>query len=78
MDQSFRTKLLQISNGKPNKLSPIELIEVELKNKSQEIGKSSSHPITWEKNVQKIRKNSVSIYFLFNYQQVIMFIIIGK
>lgn len=71
MDQSFRSKILKVSNGKPNKQTPIDIIEEELKIKSLEKGKKTSHPITWEKNTKKILKNSVCtdkiFRFFFNY-----------
>ena len=48
MDQSFRSKILRVSDGKPNKQTLIEVIEEELKIKSLEKGNKTSYPITWE------------------------------
>jgi hypothetical protein len=60
MNQSFRSRLLRLSNGEPNKETPINLLHEEFEKKSLEKGKRVSHPLTWEKNKNKILKNSVS------------------
>lgn len=60
-------KLIELSNGSPNKRTPLLLINSELNQKVNEKGKKRvSHPFLWERNKQKIFRHSVNfklIYF---------------
>jgi hypothetical protein len=57
----LRNKLKNLNNCVINKQTPIDLVNKELMQKSNENGKKkTSHPILWQRNLKKIFKNSVN------------------
>ncbi len=64
MYENYYKKVLKVSKGSPNQMSPLLVIKQDLNEKQSEIGvKRKEHPISWKSNQRKIRKNSVIIYF---------------
>ena len=60
MDSIFYKQVLNVSNGSPNQLTPLLVIEKDLNQKSSEVGvKRKRHPINWEINKRKFLRNSV-------------------
>jgi hypothetical protein len=54
-------KLKNLNNCVINKQTPIDLVNKELMQKSNENGKKkTSHPILWQRNLKKILRNSVN------------------
>jgi hypothetical protein len=61
MFNSINNKLISTSKDCPNKRTPLMIINNEINEKNVEKGKKRGlHPILWERNQQKIKRNSVS------------------
>jgi hypothetical protein len=68
MFSSINNKLNSISNGYPNRRTPFMLINNEINVKITEKGiKRGLHSILWERNQQKLRRNSVSFELVTKY-----------
>ncbi len=68
MFNSINHKLNSISNGYPNRRTPLMLINNEMNVKNTEKGiKRGLHSILWQRNKQKLRRNSVSFELVIKY-----------
>ena len=68
MFNSLNNKLNSITNGYPNRRTPLMLINNEMNAKNTEKGiKRGLHSILWQRNQQKLRRNSVSFELVLKY-----------